>query len=118
MPSHGTEKRSLVVLLTSFFRDDDQDFTDCTEIAFHSTHRHALQNLHESLVDRLYESDVDNATSALSVLGYRKVHSGNVPVSVAQCKGACRIVLESKPKDLPINMVNALLEPQAFRDSF
>ncbi len=97
-------KRSLVVLLTSF-RDDDQDLPIALKL-LSTRHIVMLANLHESLVDRLYESDVDNAASALSVLGIAKYIQERARV-VAQCKGACRIVLESKPKDLPINMVNA-----------
>lgn len=97
-------KRSLVVLLTSF-RDDDQDLPIALKL-LSTRHIVMLANLHESLVDRLYDSDVDTAASALSVLGIAKYIQERARV-VAQCKGACRIVLESKPKDLPINMVNA-----------
>ena len=97
-------KRSLVVLLTSF-RDDDQDLPIALRL-LSTRHIVMLANLHESLVDRLYESDVDSAASALSVLGIAKYVQERARV-IAQCKGACRIVLESKPKDLPINMVNA-----------
>lgn len=97
-------KRSLVVLLTSF-RDDDQDLPVALRL-LSTRHIVMLANLHESLVDRLYTSDVDTAERALSVLGIAKYIQERARV-VAQCKGACKIVLESKPKDLPINMVNA-----------
>ena len=97
-------KRSLVVMLTSF-RDDDQDLPTALRL-LSTRHIVMLANLHESLIDRMYTSDVDTATSALSVLGIAKYIQERARV-VAQCKGACRIVLESKPKDLPMNMVNA-----------
>ena len=97
-------KRSLVVLLTSF-RDDDQDLPIALKL-LSTRHIVMLANLHESLIDRMYTSDVDTAARALSVLGIAKYMQERARV-VAQCKGACRIVLESKPKDLPINMVNA-----------
>lgn len=97
-------KRSLVVLLTSF-RDDDKDLPVALKL-LSTRHIVILANLHESLIDRMYTSDVDTAARALSVLGIAKYIQERARV-VAQCKGACRIVLESKPKDLPINMVNA-----------
>lgn len=97
-------KRSLVVLLTSF-RDDDKDLPVALKL-LSTRHIVILANLHESLIDRMYTSDVDTTARALSVLGIAKYIQERARV-VAQCKGACRIVLESKPKDLPINMVNA-----------
>ncbi len=97
-------KRSLVVLLTSF-RDYDQDLPVALRL-LSTRHIVMLANLHESLIDRLYTTDADTAEQALSVLGIAKYIQERARV-VAQCKGACKIVLESKPKDLPINMVNA-----------
>lgn len=97
-------KRSLVVLLTNF-RDDDQDLPVALKL-LSTRHIVMLANLHESLIDRLHDSEVDTPSTALSVLGIAKYIQERARV-VAQCKGACRVVLESKPKDLPINMVNA-----------
>ena len=97
-------KRSLVVLLTSF-RDDDQDLPVALKL-LSTRHIVMLANLHESLVDRLHRTDVDTASSALSVLGIARYIQERARV-VARCKGSCRVVLESKPKDLPINMVNS-----------
>ena len=97
-------KRSLVVLMTSF-RDDDQDLPIALRL-LSTRHIVMLANLHESIIDRMYTADVDTAASALSVLGIAKYIQERARV-VAQCKGACKVVLESKPKDLPINMVNA-----------
>ncbi|MXZ44102.1 MAG: DUF58 domain-containing protein [Gammaproteobacteria bacterium] len=97
-------KRSLVVLLTSF-RDDDKDLPGALKL-LSTRHLVMLANLHESLIDRMYTTDVDTTARALSVLGIAKYIQERARV-IAQCKGSCRVVLESKPKDLPINMVNA-----------
>ncbi len=100
-------KRSLVILLTSF-RDRDQDLPAALKI-LSTRHMVLLGNLHESVIDFIYDSLVTNVEEAVRVLGTAKYIDDRARVATS-CKNCCRMVVETKPMDLPVAMVNAYWE--------
>lgn len=100
-------KRALIVLVTSF-RSDDEELPIALKL-LSTRHIVLLANLQESMIDIALDTNINSVDQALTVLGIAK-YIEERSVVVSKCKNACTKVVEGKPKDLPIHMVNAYWE--------
>ena len=97
-------KRSLVLMLTCL-RDDDKELPVALKL-LSTRHTVVLANLYENVVDLIHNMDVKTEEQALTVLGLSRYIQQRSQV-MSKCQGACHMVMESQPKDLPTHLVNA-----------
>ncbi|MCY4143264.1 MAG: DUF58 domain-containing protein [Gammaproteobacteria bacterium] len=97
-------KRSLVVLLTSL-RDDDQELPSALRLLA-TRHSVLLASLRENVLEESLNMDVQDIDDALAVLGAAKYVEERSNV-LGNCKNSCHMVVDSRPQDFPVRIVNA-----------